>query len=884
MGNKGSNTTTTSSAPAPQAMQAYQYLLDRAGGVAQTPFQAYGGDLTAPVNAQQNLGISNINQGAGVAQPYIQQASDYARQAATPLTQAQIQQYQSPHTQAVVDATSNWFNQQNQQQQQNVLGNAAAQGALGGDRVGVAQANLASQQTASQAPIIAGLYNQGYNTALQTAQQQQANLGNAAYSFGNLGVAGQNAALTGANAQVGAGSLQQQNEQQRLNALYQQWQIAQAFPYQQTQWLAGINTGVGSQMGGTGSTTAPAPSPWGQVLGGGLAAAAMFVKDGGRIKGFAPGGSVDDAPFAGVGWIPGRAITMGRGAPPPPGVGSPQNTNPDFGKMASSFAGRRKSSGVGAPMDISSGVGGFSPSTLGETLPMGLSPQAGFGMGPIYRDGGGVHGYDLGGDVVDEGPMTFADRWGPTTDALKVGAFDPQGLNSVTPTVSDAGVVPLPRPRPDEAPQMNMGVAAADVDPATGASSRSFAPTDGVSGFAAQPDTVPPRISAPFEIPPEQSAEQPTRKFGLGLLPDNLRMPLLTAGLAMMASRSPNLGNAIGEGGLAGVGAYTQQKQQEAVREEKKEALGITKRRLDMDSRRLDQAADDARKRLAETSRHNVATEQRALLPPGYRKSAEGGLEPIPGGPADPKIIKEHAEAKLAEGGLLDDDTTKFMAQQYRAGDTSVLTNLGRGAQGAQNIIKVRREVKRQNEAEGLGGADQALRNAEFFGTKSGQRTLGTKQANIELAATEFKQVLPVVREASKAVSRTNYPDLNRIIQMGQEKTGNPAIVAFGGGINTLINLYARAISPSGVPTVSDKDHAREILTKSWSQGQFDAAVGMMEKEIDAALTSPEKVRDDMRKRFIEGQRGAPKVGDRKEFKQGWGVWDGKQYVPEKKP
>lgn len=210
-----------------------------------------------------------------------------------------------------------------------------------------------------------------------------------------------------------------------------------------------------------------------------------------------------------------------------------------------------------------------------------------------------------------------------------------------------------------------------------------------------------------------------------------------------------------------------------------------------------------------------------------------------------------------AGGGLLDSETISAMAQQYRSGDTSVMQNLGRGAQGAENIVRLRREIALQNQAAGTTGSDQAIANAEYQGTKAGERTLGTRQANIELAATEFKNVVPVVQKASAAVNRSNYPDLNRIVQFGEEKTGDPAVVAFGSGVNTLVNLYARAISPTGTPTVSDKDHAREILSKAWSQGQFDAAVGMMSQEIDAALNSPAKVREEMRKRFGGGDQAA---------------------------
>ncbi len=202
----------------------------------------------------------------------------------------------------------------------------------------------------------------------------------------------------------------------------------------------------------------------------------------------------------------------------------------------------------------------------------------------------------------------------------------------------------------------------------------------------------------------------------------------------------------------------------------------------------------------------------------------------------------------------LDQPTLSAMAHQYRAGDTTVMQNLGRGVQGAQNIVLLRKEIARQNAEEGTSGEGQAIKNAEFFGTKAGQRTLGNRQANIEIAGTELKQVIPVVMAASDAVDRTNYPDLNKVIQAYQRGTGDPNIVKLGGGVNTLINLYSRAISPTGVPTVSDKDHAREILSQAWSRGQFGAAVQMMQQEVDAALTSPGVVRGSMRERFIQGQ------------------------------
>lgn len=276
MGSKGSNTTQTSTTTRPddQAYQMYSDILNRAQGVASTPYQAYGGELTAGINGQQTAGIGGINNYANAAQNNIGQATNLVQGAASPLTQSQIQNYMSPYTQNVVDATQAQFNNQNKIGQQQTIGNTIAQNALGGNRSAIAQAQTAGQQQMAQAPVIAGLYDKAYQGGLNTAYQQyQQNPMAAGSMLGNLGVAGQTAGLQGAGAQIGAGTLQQGTQQASDTANYGQYQNAQAYPYQQLQWLAGLGTGVGSQMGGTsnGTTTAPQPNSTSQWLGLGAA-------------------------------------------------------------------------------------------------------------------------------------------------------------------------------------------------------------------------------------------------------------------------------------------------------------------------------------------------------------------------------------------------------------------------------------------------------------------------------------------------------------------------------------------------------------------------------------------------------------------------------------
>src|SRR5258705_7656754 len=102
---KGSNTTESTSMPNMQAYAQYSNLLNRAAGVASTPYQAFGGEEVAPINAQQNLGIAGINQGANFGSQYYTDAGNMIRDASQPLSAEQIQRYESPYTNDVIAAT-----------------------------------------------------------------------------------------------------------------------------------------------------------------------------------------------------------------------------------------------------------------------------------------------------------------------------------------------------------------------------------------------------------------------------------------------------------------------------------------------------------------------------------------------------------------------------------------------------------------------------------------------------------------------------------------------------------------------------------------------------------------------------------------------------------
>ena len=202
---------------------------------------------------------------------------------------------------------------------------------------------------------------------------------------------------------------------------------------------------------------------------------------------------------------------------------------------------------------------------------------------------------------------------------------------------------------------------------------------------------------------------------------------------------------------------------------------------------------------------------------------------------------------ELGETGMLDDDTLKEMVEQYRAGDTTVVQNLGRGAQGAANIVKFRQNLARQLKAEGKSGAEQAAAIADFRGIAAGERAAGTRMAGVEIAGNEAYTMIDLARTASHAVDRSNFMPLAKAENLIQTNRGNPELAKFVAATTSLVNAYARAVSPSGTPTVADKEHAYAMLNTAQSTQAYDAVLDQLKAEIEAAKAAPRTVRKDLR-------------------------------------
>ncbi len=225
------------------------------------------------------------------------------------------------------------------------------------------------------------------------------------------------------------------------------------------------------------------------------------------------------------------------------------------------------------------------------------------------------------------------------------------------------------------------------------------------------------------------------------------------------------------------------------------------------------------------------------------------------------KLINKYTRGNTSAG--LSDDAADLIAQQIVAGQTNATVGLARRP---EDMEKVRNAVAAltTKEADELGlpkekrGELLAIRAAEFGGLQAGERTAAQQAARIGMANNEAQFMMPIAVAASEKVDRTQYPHLNSIIEAVDRGTGDENVVKFFTAVNSLVNAYARAVTPVGASTDDQRKHARDVLDAAYSKGQFRAATDTMKLEMQAALAAPGAVKTELRQTFTGTGPGMP--------------------------
>ena len=303
----GKKSTSTSQVQVPkEVLERYNAVNKRAETAAATPYEAFGNkasDFVAQMNAQQNAGISDINATAGSYQPYMTQATAATQAGMGPAYEG-INNYMSPYIKNVADTTGAYMRQQAEQAQSGALGSAISSGAFGGDRAGIAAANLQQQNQMGYGKTMADIMNQGYTQALGASQADLARQMQGGAQMAGLGAQSQQLGLQGAQAKIAAGTMQQQTEQAGKDAMIEEFMRSKGYPFQTAQFLANIAMGTGAASGST--TTTQTPRNW------------LGFASGGGVSGYAEGGGVagprtyTQQGIGGEGYVPAGDLPVGQ--------------------------------------------------------------------------------------------------------------------------------------------------------------------------------------------------------------------------------------------------------------------------------------------------------------------------------------------------------------------------------------------------------------------------------------------------------------------------------------------------------------------------------------------------------------------------------------------
>lgn len=869
MGGKGGQTTTTaqnqSQTYAPAGAGWLTGALNQASNAASLPFNL----PVAPVagfNPTQQAAFNNINNAQGSATPYLNQAAQYFTQGTTP----NVSQFFNPYAGAVTAQMNNIFGQQ-QSQNTGSLVNAA--GGVGADRVAVGQANLANQQGLAAGQTLASLY----APALGAAQGQENILQGAGYGMAGLGAQTQNLALQGAQAQLGAGGLQQQLAQAQLNAPYQ-WQVAQSqFPYQQANFLANITGALAPGLGGQttgqsyGQTTQPPPSMFSQILGGaGLGVAALGGSGAFGNNGYLAGANpFSGSPAYGGGNMFSGDAYGGNASNPLPGLSAS-----DYGSARGGAIGYDNGGGVSdEPIDITK-AGAIPTAQIAHAqAPM---PQLNMNAAPQVQSSGGGKGSATqaigdvakiatmfaatGGAVPHEKMRTF-DGHNPYAFFARGGYADGGGPDNSSPL--DTAQWPFGPVRgpsdvvnPDEPLRM--------PDAASVGAWRQGADSDRALGLTAQPagaPALPTPITRGAPLPGSaspgglQGQVQPSTSGAPTASPssgggkgsgDFLSSPwaaLAAASLGVMGGTSPFAAVNIGQGGMQGLKMLQAQKETE----QKEETIQQAAKRLQLEQ----QFHEDQFTRTTPYQQFEmhkpVAIGQRLDPTTGMPMTTYGTMQPDGSiKPIEPAKSMNDPDADLpknatpTQGFLPGVNVPETVNPTALEGVDNGIANMVRAIdEGRQKLSEVPMRQRYMVEKmlhdydPGFDETTWGLRNKQM----SDLSTNGNAGKMI-LATNQLLPHLKTLSDQALALHSTGYPAANTIRNWWLTETGDPRVKKFEEVREVASTDAARLLRGSGQMAEKDIEFWRNNLASAGSPQALQEQIALLSNDLMGARLS----------------------------------------------
>jgi len=211
--------------------------------------------------------------------------------------------------------------------------------------------------------------------------------------------------------------------------------------------------------------------------------------------------------------------------------------------------------------------------------------------------------------------------------------------------------------------------------------------------------------------------------------------------------------------------------------------------------------------------------------------------------------------------GNMNPDAIDIAAERLLVGDTTALTNIGRGAQGAADIAAINNRVATLAKERFANPQEAAQRimqaRAELRSASKGLDTLASRSAKIDSAALEVDKFADNALSALDKVSRGDIVPVNSILRKVATGSGSPEEVAFATYVQSLSGAYASVIS-RGNPTVNSQREAADIIGKDMSKPQFRAMIAALKNEAKAVQQSSTEAAKNIKAEAFNPQGSEP--------------------------
>lgn len=198
---------------------------------------------------------------------------------------------------------------------------------------------------------------------------------------------------------------------------------------------------------------------------------------------------------------------------------------------------------------------------------------------------------------------------------------------------------------------------------------------------------------------------------------------------------------------------------------------------------------------------------------------------------------------------LMQEKPTEWLKLKAAAGAFGITLN--EPAQGTQPLPKVastprsapamalQQYIQEYTAKNGHAPTSQEITDfsANYAGEQSYQRGAGSSAQRVENATNEVEQLIPQALESSRNLPRGKYVPWNKLQQQWEAGTSDPAYYDFSLANFSLMNAYARAMNPQGVPRITERleAHAAGVLSVATDQKSYEVQVARLWKEVQAS-------------------------------------------------